>query len=273
MAALMLSNLVLVLLAVGCVLFQQHRRAKKLEYAIKIVCEAYSRGQYQKGLTLAESLKRRKSKTAAYWFFRGTLLYQLGDLSEAESCLRSGIALESEPRKKALGREALGKVQMEQKRYEEALRSFEASIQDSPNRGSGHRATAEAWLRQGIRDADALNFALLAVENARTAQNVTQPLEEYQLAESLTTMAWAVAVHSGEASEVERLIGEAFSQCGEDQKPVLGHLHYLAGAAYSVLGTTDARDQSAYHFQEAAAIDPQGNFGRLAKAAAHSAAV
>ena len=270
--AAMVASYVVLILAVGCILFQQRRRARKLQQAIQVVHAAYCQGDYQKGMRLAENLKRGRLKTAAYWFYRGKMLYQLGQLSEAESCFRSGLGMESGARMKAVAREDLGKVQVEQKRYEEAMRSFEDSTQDCPDRGSGHRAIAEMWLRQGIREAEALNFALLAVETARTSRVPESGSQSLDLAEALATLAWAVAVHSAETAEVERLVAEAFELCGEDDKPILAHLHYLVGAAYSVLGTIDARDQSAHHFQEAAAADPEGNFGRLAKAAVHGAA-
>lgn len=229
-------------------------------------------GDYQRGLKLTDKLRRGRSKTSAYWLFRGKMLYQLGQLSDAESCLRSGLALESETRMRVLALEDLGRVQMEQQRYEEAVRSFEASIEIARDAGSGHRAIAELWLRQGIREAEALNFALMAVENARNSRASASQIQSIQLAEALATLAWAVAVHSGEAAEVERLVNEAIPLCGDDRKPTLAHLHYLAGAAYSVLGTIDGRDQCAHHFKEAAATDSQGIFGRLAKAAVHGAA-
>jgi tetratricopeptide (TPR) repeat protein len=271
-AVIVASYMALVLLALGCILFQQRRRARKLDRAIKIVHAAYCQGDYQKGLQLAEGLKRGRSKTAAYWFFRGKMLYQLGQLSESESCLRAGLALDSEPNLKALALEDLGRVQLEQQRYEEAIRNFEASSQDVPGRASGHRAIAETWLRQGIREADASSYALLAVENARSGPASKWQIQEFHLAEALATLAWAVAVRSAETAEVERLLADTFTLCGEEDKPVLAHLHFLAGSAYSALATMDARERSAYHFQEAADADPDGNFGRLAKAAVRGAA-
>jgi hypothetical protein len=88
----------------------------------------------------------------------------------------------------------------------------------------------------------------------------------------LATLAWAVAVQSADAAEVERQLQEAFPLVGAEYKPIRAHLHYLAGVAYSALGTTDAREKSARHFQQAAAGDPEGNFGRLAQAALPEAA-
>ena len=239
---------------------------KNFEQAIQVVTEAYRKGEYESGLQLAEKLKRARSTPPVYWLFRGRMLYQLGQLKEAEYCLRRSSSMETEPRRQAPAREALGKVLMEQKQYDEAIANFEACMEACPASGSGHRALAEAWLRKGIRAGDALGSARLAVKIARTERARTRYTQSLNLAEALATLAWAVAAHSSDAAEVERLLEEAFPLCGDEYRQIRAHLHCMAAAAYSALGTAGGRERSADHLQQAAAADPQGTYGRRAAA-------
>ena len=266
MQALMLFNVLLTVFA--CFFLWWRGRVKKFQATVKLVDEACRKGEYERGLHLAEDLKKqRRTIPPAYWFLRGKLLYQLGRLPDAESCFRTELTLEADSRRKALAREALGRVLMEEKRYDAAIASFEASAEDCSDLGIGHCGIAEAYLRQGIRAADALGSARLAVEIARAARARHKQLQDMDLAEAMATLAWAVAAHSADASEVDRLVADAFPLCSEEYKPIQAHLHFLAGGAYSALGGRGAREKSADYFQQAAAADPQGNFGRLAKAA------
>ncbi len=86
-----------------------------------------------------------------------------------------------------------------------------------------------------------------------------------RLGEDLAVLAWAVAANSGEAREVESLLAEAFQLCGTKSKPILAQFHYHAGRAYEALKLLE---KSREHFRQAIEIDPQGNFGRLARAMA-----
>jgi tetratricopeptide (TPR) repeat protein len=255
-----------VVLTVGaCWLLWWRVQVKKFQEAVNSVQEAYLRGEYEKGLKLAETLKQRRSTPPPYFLLRGQVLYQLGKLQDAESCLRNGLSVETEVPKKALAREAIGKVLTELKRYDEAVACFEAAVEECPDLGSGHCAIAEVYLRQGIRAADALGSARLAVKLGRTKRPQNKQLQEINLSEAQATLAWAVAAHESDAAEVDRLLADAFLMCGEEYRPIRAHLNCLAAAAYLALGTPSARDKSAGHLQLAAAADPMGNFGRRAK--------
>jgi hypothetical protein len=58
--------------------------------ASKAVMAAYRAGDYTLALQKTEGLKDGASKTAAYYFFRGTMLHKLGQLSEAEPAYEQG---------------------------------------------------------------------------------------------------------------------------------------------------------------------------------------
>jgi tetratricopeptide (TPR) repeat protein len=173
---------------------------------------------------------------------------------------------ETEPGKKAVVREALGKVLTEQERYADAIACFEASVEDCPDSGSGHRAIAEVYLCQGIRAADALGSARLGVKLARSARAENKQIQDLKLSEAQATLAWAVAAHEGDAAEVDRLLADAFLLCGEEHRPIRAHLNCLAAAAYLALGSPSAREKSAGHLNLACIGDSVGNFGRRAKA-------
>lgn len=255
-----------VLLVLACWLLWWRVQVKKFQETVKAAHEAYLRGEYEKGLKLAEGLKRRRSTPSVYFSVRGEMLYQLGKLQEAESCLRDAVSLETEPRSKALAREALGKVLIELKRYDQAVTCFEAVTEGCPNLGTGHRGIAEVYLRQGIRTGDALGSARLAVKLAHTARADNKHIQDLNLGEAQATLAWAVAAQAGDAAEVDRLLAHAFLLCGEEYKPIRSHLNCLAAAAYSALGTPSALEKSAGHLQLASAADSLGIFGRRAKA-------
>src|SRR5262249_22676513 len=62
--------------------------------AIDAVTSAYAEGDYDTALDNTDRLRTRFSKTAAYCFFRGSMLYHLGRFEEAEVSLREGLPKE-----------------------------------------------------------------------------------------------------------------------------------------------------------------------------------
>jgi tetratricopeptide (TPR) repeat protein len=226
------------------------------------VLAAYRAGDYETALQLSEGLKQRGSETPEYCFFRGKSLYEIGKLEEAEASLRQSLTLEKDKRRRALSQEALGSVLLEQKRYTDAVACFEGCIADWPDRGCSHRAIAETGLRQGIWMAEALRRAQKAVEIDRAAHALTAEIHNVNLGMALATLAWATAVQSRDAAEVDRLTAAAVQLGDEDTKSVMSQVYCHAGLAYAVLGK---RDECARHFEQAAAADPRGNFGRLAQ--------
>jgi tetratricopeptide (TPR) repeat protein len=86
-----------------------------------------------------------------------------------------------------------------------------------------------------------------------------------RLGEDLAMLAWAVAANSGAAAEVESLLAESFKLCGTKTKPILAQIHYQAGKAYEALKMPEKARE---HFRQAAEVDPNGIYGRLARAVA-----
>lgn len=236
-------------------------RGTKTIDALEAVTGSYQAGDYETALQQAEGLKHGLSKTPEYCFFRGTMLHQLGKFSEAEASLREGLALETEARRQALASNVLGTVLMDMERYPEALSCFEDSIRVWLDRGTGHREIAEVWLRQGRNLPEALTRARRAVEIDRASLALSAETHDYRVGEDLALLAWAQAANSATAEQVDALLAEAFPLCASGSKMVQAQQHYYAGRAYLALRLLE---KAALHFREARAIDPQGQFGRLA---------
>lgn len=237
-------------------------REIRMMLAVKSVMAAYRAGDYVLALQKAERLRDGTSKTPEYCFFRGAMLHKLGQLSEAETSLREGLPLEADDRRKALVYNTLAEVLMDQERFTESIAFFESAGRAWPDRGSNHRGIAEVWLRQGREFSEALDHARQAVEIDRSATGMKKEALDQRLGEDLAVLAWAVAANSGGAHEVESLLTEAFSLCAKTN-PILGQVHYHAGRAYAALQMMEKGHE---HFRQAAQIDPQGIFGRLARA-------
>lgn len=248
---------------------RQIKRGLQSISALEATMAAYRSGDYNEVLKQAPRLKKGLEDTAAFHFFRGKALYQLGQFEEAEANLRKGFALETDVRRAALVHQALGSTVLEQGRYADAVSYYEKCVEAWPDRGCGHRAIAEALLRKGDDKAEALLHARRAVEIDGTAEALTPEIHNSNLAEAQATLAWAIAENSagnpGVAEEVEQLLSRAFPMGLSDSTATLAELHYHAGRAYLALGLTE---KAAEHLRKAEAADPQGNIARLARSAA-----
>jgi tetratricopeptide (TPR) repeat protein len=234
---------------------------------INAVLDAYRRGDYASALQAAEAFKGNPELAASYFFFSGTMLMHLGRLQEAEQYLRRHLTVATDPKLTALANSSLGELLLEMQRYDEALECFETSLRHWPDRGSSHRDIAEAFLRRGGPTAEAVKWAQLAVKEDRSRDNPAgspeaQEVYNTNLAEDLATLAWAVAEDSCDKAQVDRLVDEAVTLLGPATSPA-AQVHCHSGRAY--LALSDSR-KSEHHFDEAARIDPNGLWGRSARA-------
>ena len=237
------------------------RRVIRHNRILREQLEAYKRGDYETQMRIVEGFRRRGSEPSRYLFFRGTALFELGDLAGAEGCLRRSIADERVPMLKTLAEDQLGLVLIEQGRHDEAIANFENVIALAPDRAGGHRGMAIALLRQGRQTGDALRHARQAVEIDEAARKAPREDLDLNLAESLAALAWAVAVYAGDAERTESLLEDAFALCPERTRPIRAELHYHAARAYLAL---DRVDTCQVQLVRAIEADPKGNFGRLA---------
>lgn len=257
---------ILAALALLALLYVQWLKRRWLRFA-ELLHMPYRRGDYEAALQEAGIIKNVLNE---YSYFRGRALLELGRLEEAEECLKTCSSYDLD--RQAFFKETYGRVLMEQQRYDEAIAAFQEGITAWRQPGCCHRGIAEVLLRQGRRTDEALAEARLAVEldeareaAAPNAQDLHPPqVRDWELGRSLSLLAWAVALYSKDAAEVEYLLAKAFTTCSYLTKPVSAQAHYHAGRAYAALGKIE---KSASHFEQAANLDPNGNYGRLAASA------
>lgn len=238
------------------------RRAMQKMGGINAVIESYRQGDYETALQETEGLKSGFSKSAEYCYFRGSMLFHLGRFEEAESSLREGLPMEENPSQKALVYNTLASLFLQQGRYPEAIAFFENAGRAWPARGANQRGVAEVWLRQKRELQLGLDHARRAVEIDRRATGLTKEAIDSRLGEDLAVLAWAVAENSGSLSEVESLLTEALPLVGTKTRPTLAEAYYHAGRAYEAL---KVMGKAVEHFRQAAQLDPQGIWGRLAR--------
>lgn len=234
--------------------------------ALGEVMRSYRRGDYEAALKAAEGFLRDGKVTRAYCFYRGSMLENLGRLEEAEVWLRRHIDLcenEGEKRFLAIAFTKLGRVLLEAGRYDEARECFETSRIHFPGRSSGYQSMAEWYLRRGDAPAEAVRWAKLAMERER-ADRTSAELHRLNLGEILATLAWATAADTHSIREVTALVEQARASVGTSNVQSTALVQYQSGRAFAELGDTQrARER----YREAARIDPQGKWGRAAKAA------
>jgi tetratricopeptide (TPR) repeat protein len=239
-------------------LFFAYRRAKKSLEACQQVrmldpmMQAYRQGNYEQAMALATDS-----------FMQAEILIQLGRASEAEEILRRMAETEKEAKPRTLVMSQLGHVLMRRQQYDEAMECFQLALRMWPERGSTYRAIAEWHLRRGDNSAEALRWARLAVEKEKAGPGLSPDSKELCLMEDFSTLAWAVAVHSHDGAEVDRL-------CEQIAFPAITPYCSLAmssfqfGKAWAAVGNiTD----SAAQFEAAIQRDPKGLWAR--EAAAH----
>jgi len=227
---------------------------------------AYRQGHYEEQLRIIEGFRVNGSEPPNYLFFRGAACHQLGWLQQAERALRRSLDLETNPVLKTVCRNELGRVLMSAERWDEAEACFQKCIEEMPKRAGGYRALAEMLLRRGGAPQEALVQARSAVAADRAEKVLGKAGREVNvlnLSESLAVLAWALADNQAKPGEISRALDEAFALCPPTTKPVAAELHYFAGRAWAALGETP---QSNGHLQQAAEIDPAGNYGRLSQA-------
>jgi tetratricopeptide (TPR) repeat protein len=230
---------------------EANRTGKGAAHSQEVMMKAFLKGDYQTACFRAVDP-----------FFKGTMLLELGQLGMAEKILQHVVTSTKESKLVAIANSVLGQVLVEEKQYDRAMECFRTAQILWQERGFAERRMAELWLRRGGNSAEALRLARRGHEKERTFEGVTPDSRNMNLCETTATLAWAVAVESHDASEVDQLLAEALSHSAVDH-PVnttaAMHLHF--GYAYAALGDLD---KSIHHLDVAAGIDPNGLAGRAA---------
>jgi tetratricopeptide (TPR) repeat protein len=260
---LVIALILAALFAWGAVKFSRFR--KKALAALDAVMQPHRRGDYEAQLESAEVFRADGEITAQYCFFRGSALAQLGRLDEAETWLRRNVAMHTafhEKQHLAIGLTSLGEVLLQAGRYDEAQETFDESIDANPNRSAGYRYLAELCLLREADPADAVRWAQRAVQTEQAGKLLTEDIRNLNLGECLATLAWATAAGTHDAAEVVRLADAALKSVGSTNVESAAQVRCHLGRAFAELGDLEA---SARHYEEAARIDLQGHWGRVAR--------
>jgi tetratricopeptide (TPR) repeat protein len=179
----------------------------------------------------------------------GLALLRAGRYREAERVQQSDIAGLDGPLELAYAYETLGDALLEQGRYSEAMRNYEAALDAHPRFRRAYRGMAEVLLRQGGDPGQALERVERISEN---------PPDDYW-----SLKAWALA-ELGRNEEAAPAVDNALRSTNPSSRTDLAATWRRVGLAMREMGRPG---EAAVFLKHAAEIDPHGRWGMLAKAA------
>ncbi len=229
---------------------------------VRLMNAALRRGDYDGALRIIRLFHFYSPEGASTLRLCGHVLLLAGRYREAEDSLRRAIAGLRSGLEQAMALQFLADALMEQGRYDEAMRSYEAALQAVPGYRRPYRGMAEMTLRQGKNPQQALEY----VENilgssglAWPARGINgRPQDDYW-----ALKAWALA-QFGRSGEVAPAIDEAFKATNKKSLVDLAMTNYRAGMAMQAIGNQSSAND---YFKRARDLDPHGHCGMLAQAA------
>jgi tetratricopeptide (TPR) repeat protein len=190
------------------------------------------------------------------------MLLIAGRYRESEEAARRAIAGTRNGVEQAYALDHLGDALLEQGRYDEAMRAYEAAIKAHDGFRRAYRGMAEVVLRQGANPPRALELVEQIVGPSGPSRNKfginAEVRDDYW-----GLKAWALAA-LGRSAEVAPAIEKAFQFTRKNSKPGMAITFYRAGMAMEAMGQAE---QSADYLRRARDSDPEGRAGKLAKAA------
>lgn len=221
---------------------------------LRLSWRALRRADYDQALLLMHRMK-----ALAKHEFHSAILIMAGRPDEAGEIIGKLASEACAPMVRARRLTILAEVLMDQGHWAQAKEMLEEAIRSDIGIGNPCSALAEWYLLQGIEP----QLALDRVEHANAARSfaaLKSSVRNGILAPRFATKALALA-RLGRHREAESAIEEAFRTADAKHVPGMAFLHWYAGLAFAAMGQLgQARD----HFQEAAAIDKQGKYGKLA---------
>jgi tetratricopeptide (TPR) repeat protein len=230
--------------------------------AVRLLNGAMKRGDYEGALNIIRWTHFYNPSGMEPLRMSGHVLLISGRYREAEDTLRRSLASSQARESYGSALEYLGDALMEQGRYDEAMRSYEAALHAFPWRRRPYRGMAEVLLRRGEKPQQALEYIekILDFSGISWSQRKLNgnPQDDYW-----SLKAWALA-RLGRTSEVADAIESALKVTNKSSAPDMAATHYRAGIAMLTMGHESAANE---HFKLAMQFDPHGRRGTLAKAA------
>jgi len=230
--------------------------------AIHLMNGAAKRGDYDSALNIIRWTYFYNPWSMEALRMSGHMLLLAGRYREAEDTLRRSLASSRATESYGQALEYLGDALMEQGRYDEAMRSYEAALLAFEWRRRPYRGMAELLLRRGGNPSTALEYVEKILDFSdiswveRKGNGKTQ--DDYW-----GLKAWALA-RVGRASEVAEAIENALKATTRNSAPDMASTHYRAGMALQAIGDEPVPRE---HFRLAVQYDPHGRRGALAQAA------
>jgi tetratricopeptide (TPR) repeat protein len=230
--------------------------------AVNFLNRAAKRGEYDRALNIIRWAYFYNPSGIEPLRMSGHMLLMAGRYREAEDTLRRSLASSHASKSYAYALEYLGDALMEQGRYDEAMRSYEAAIHAFPALRRPYRGMTETLLRRGAN----MEQALECVEKILDYSDISwaekkgngNARDDYW-----GLKAWALGL-AGRTSEVAAAIEQALSHTNKLAAPDMASTHYRAGMAMQAMGNDSAAKE---HFKLAMQFDPHGRRGLLAQAA------
>jgi tetratricopeptide (TPR) repeat protein len=217
-----------------------------------LLSPALQSGNYDRALNIVRWLNFYNPSGMEALRKTGYLLLFAGRHREAEDTLRRSLASAQARTSYASALEYLGDALMEQGRYDEAMRSYEAAVYAFPWWRRAYRGMAETLLRQGKKPEQALEWIEKIVDfaglsYAQRKQN-GRPQDDYW-----ALKAWALA-RLGRRSEVPDAIEKALQATNKKVLPDLAATYYRAGMAMQAISNDAAARE---YLTRGADLDPR----------------
>jgi tetratricopeptide (TPR) repeat protein len=221
-------------------------------------------GDYEGATRMADGILRWSPGWSPAFQQKGTALLYSGRLTESEPVLRQAVEHGADDQASGIMAHcALGATLMEQGRYEEARREFEAARKSAgPATPSSDLGLAELELRS--QGGSARTAVERAGEGCSRNAAVYRAVDPDTYARSLSMLAWALA-RDGRQTDAVNKAEEAAALVRGKGRPAAATACFRLGLVSMVSGM---KEQARERFEQGAGMDPGGLWGaRCAEAA------
>jgi tetratricopeptide (TPR) repeat protein len=227
---------------------------------------AIKRGQYDYASKVILRFHPHNPESPAVLRRQALAMLLAGRYIEAEELARRAVTGARGGSDQGFALDCLGDALLEQGRYDEAMRTYEAAAKARPGFRRCYRGMAEVVLRQGKNPGRALEVVELIVGGLGPSWNKWGMNSEIR-DDYWTLKAWALA-QLGRTAEVKPAIDSAMRFTDHKSKSCLGITLYRIGMAMDTMGEGK---KAAEYWRQAEELDPQGRAGKLAAQARRTA--
>jgi tetratricopeptide (TPR) repeat protein len=231
-------------------------------FEARLLNAAIRRGDCQRGMKVVRWFYFYNPQAAMALQRRGHLLLLAGRFRESEETLRRAVARLRSRRSQAQALEFLGDALLEQGRYDEARRSYEAALNAAPGFRRPYRGMAELTLRQGRDPAQALEYIENIVGPKGPSWN-PWTINGRANDDYWSLKAWALA-ELGRGAEAPAAMAEAIRKTNPKSRPDVASTYHRLGLAMQAM---DRPSEAEQYLQKAIAAGPHGRWPTLARSA------